>query len=99
MIPAEHIEEMIKNKSILDINYHRKQHSSIYQSTTDFISFIEKNENLKNKNIVFFDGKYNLCGNSINFILNNEIFNIQRQFKTRSRFKHIFCVQDGTIGI
>ena len=28
---------------------------------------------IKNKNIVFFDGKYNLCSNSINFILNNEI--------------------------
>ena len=28
---------------------------------------------IKNKNIVFFDGKCNLCSNSINFILNNEI--------------------------
>ncbi len=28
---------------------------------------------INNRNIVFFDGKCNLCSNSINFILNNEI--------------------------
>ena len=28
---------------------------------------------IKNTDIVFFDGKCNLCSNSINFILNNEI--------------------------
>lgn len=55
---------MIKNKIFLNINYHKKQHSSIYQSTTDFINFIEKNENLKNKNIVDIG-----CGSGANLII------------------------------
>jgi len=49
---------------------------------------------IKNKNIIFFDGKCNLCSNSINFILNNEInsnlffSSLQSKFAKRFLNKH-----------
>lgn len=55
---------MLRIKNSLDLKYHKAQFKQTYQSTKDFIRFIEKNENLDNKNIVDIG-----CGAGSNLIL------------------------------
>tara|TARA_B100001996_G_scaffold144692_1_gene110098 strand:- start:592 stop:1014 length:423 start_codon:yes stop_codon:yes gene_type:complete len=48
---------------------------------------------INNRNIVFFDGKCNLCSNSINFILNNEINSNLLFSSLQSKFAKRFLKQ------